>query len=35
MHKLPIIILAGEDGDLVNVGFCYGRSREQAEMQTI
>jgi hypothetical protein len=35
-HKLPIIMLTGgEDWDPVHVGFGNGRSREQAEMQTI
>jgi hypothetical protein len=31
-HNLPIIILAGEDWDLVNVGLGNGHSREHAEM---
>jgi hypothetical protein len=34
-HNLPIIMLTGEDWDPVNVGFGNGRSKEQAEMQTI
>jgi hypothetical protein len=35
MHNLPILMLTGEDWDLVNVGFGNGRSREQAEMRMI
>jgi hypothetical protein len=32
-HNLPIIMLTGEDWDLVNVGLDNGQSRsEQAEM---
>jgi hypothetical protein len=34
-HNLPIIMLTGEDWDLVNVGFGNGHSREQAEMRMI
>jgi hypothetical protein len=34
-HNLPIIMLTGEDWDLVNVGFGNGCSREQAEMWMI
>jgi hypothetical protein len=34
-HNLPIIMLTGEDWDLVNVGLGNGCSREQAEMRMI
>jgi hypothetical protein len=34
-HNLPIIMLTGEDWDLVNVGFGNGHSREQPEMRMI
>jgi hypothetical protein len=34
-RNLPIIMLTGEEWDPVNVGLGTGRSREQAEMQTI
>jgi hypothetical protein len=33
--NLPIIMLTGEDWDLLNVGFGNGHSRKQAEMLTI
>jgi hypothetical protein len=33
--NLPIIMLTGEDWDLVNIGFGNRQSRKQAEMRTI